>query len=38
MAVVNVKLPFALTDRLLLPLFCNTKPVPERPETVPPMV
>ena len=31
MAVVNVKLPFALTDRLLPPLFCNTTPVPERP-------
>src|ERR1035441_9381916 len=38
MAVVNVKLPFALTDRLLPPLSCNTSPVPARPVIVPPMV
>ena len=37
-AVVNVKLPSALTARLLPPLSCKTSPVPESPETVPPMV
>lgn len=38
MDVVKVKAPFALTGRLLPPLFCNTNPVPKRPETVPPIV
>jgi hypothetical protein len=36
--VLNVKLPLALTDRLLPPLSCKTSPVPVSPETVPPMV
>lgn len=33
--LANVKGPFAVTVRLSPPLSCNTKPVPERPETVP---
>ena len=38
MAVAKVKLPLALMKALSPPLFRNTRPVPVRPETVPPMV
>ncbi len=39
MLVVNAKLvALALTGRLLPPLSCNTSPVPERPDTAPPIV
>src|SRR5579863_9867288 len=37
-AVLKVKLPLVVMERLSPPLSCNTSPVPERPETVPPMV
>ncbi|HEX8812909.1 MAG TPA: hypothetical protein VF742_13040, partial [Terracidiphilus sp.] len=37
--VAKVKLvAFALTVRLLLPLFCKTSPAPVNPVTVPPTV
>jgi hypothetical protein len=38
MAVANVKAPLEMMVRLSTPLSCNTRPVPERPDTVPPMV
>lgn len=36
--VWNVNDPFETMLRLSPPLSCNTKPAPESPETVPPMV
>ncbi len=38
MDVAKVKLPFAPTGRLSPLLSCKTSPVPERPDTVPPIV
>lgn len=38
MGVENVKAPLVVTVRLLPLLSCKTSPVPERPETVPPIV
>ena len=35
-AVAKVKAPLALMARLLPPLFRSTKPVPLRPDTLPP--
>src|SRR4029077_12461186 len=37
-AVLNVKFPVAVTDKLSPPLFCSTRPVPASPVTAPPMV
>ena len=36
--VLNVKLPLLLIDRSFPALFCNTRPLPDRPLTVPPTV
>jgi len=39
MLVVNAKVvALGLTGRLLPPLSCSTSPVPESPDTVPPIV